>query len=93
MESLLYVAVAHAGSIGDAPKAATLLRNILDFVLSIAGIAGIIALVVAGSLYLSAGGDMRRAMLAKRAAIASVIGIAVVLSAWIIIDQLAAFFS
>lgn len=93
MESLFHVALAQSGSITNAPKAATLLSNILNFVLSIAGIAGIIALVVAGGLYLSAGGDMRRAALAKRAAIAAVIGIAVVLSAWIIIDQLAAFFS
>lgn len=93
MEYLFSVAAAQAGSIGDAPKAATLLRNILDFLLSIAGIAGIIALVAAGALYLFSGGDARRAALAKRAAIAAVIGIAVVFSAWLIIDQLAAFFS
>ncbi len=92
MESLSFVAVVHAGSISDAPRVVTLFGNVLDFLLSIAGIIGIIALVVAGSLYLTAGGDVRRIALAKRAAVAAIVGVAVVFSAWIIIGQIVAFF-
>jgi uncharacterized membrane protein len=93
MESLFYVAIVQAGSISDAPQVSSLLRNILDFLLSIVGIVGILGLVASGSMYLMAAGDMRRVSTAKRAALASVIGLIVVLGSWVIIDQLSVFFS
>jgi hypothetical protein len=93
MDNLFYVALAQAGSISDAPLVSSLLRNILDFLLSIVGIIGILGLVASGTMYLTAAGDMRRISTAKRAAFASVIGLVVVLGSWVIIDQLSAFFS
>ena len=82
-----------AGSITDAPGVASILLNILQFLLSIIGILGIIGLVVSGVLYFFSAGDTKRIALAKRSAVGSVVGIIVALGALVLVTQLAAFFS
>lgn len=85
--------VAHAaGVIEDATPIGTVLGNALSFLLSVAGILAILALAVSGVLYASAGGDERRAETAKKMALYSVTGIAVILSALVIVRQIADFF-
>ncbi len=81
-----------AGSITNAPQVADILLNILYFLLSIVGIVAIIGLVVAGGFYLTAGGNEQRITLAKRASLASVIGVIVALGALVIVSQLTKFF-
>ncbi|OGI16159.1 MAG: hypothetical protein A2878_03355 [Candidatus Moranbacteria bacterium RIFCSPHIGHO2_01_FULL_54_31] len=82
-----------AGVITDATPIAEILSNVLQFLLSIVGILGIIGLVVSGALYFFATGDNRQIAVAKRAALASVIGIVIALGAYILITQIASFFS
>lgn len=82
-----------AGVIEDAVPLSKVLLNILNFLLSVAGIVGIIGLVVAGIWYLTAAGDEGRIRLAKKAALASVIGLIVILSAYVIVSQIGKFFS
>ena len=84
---------AAAGVITDATPLASILLNVLQFLLSIAGILGIIGLGVSGALYFFAAGDQKRIALSKRSALASVLGIVIALGAWVLITQLAAFFS
>lgn len=91
--TLTFMNVAHAaGVIEDATPIAEVLTNALSFLLSIAGILGILSLAVSGVLYMTAGGDERRSEMAKRAALFSVMGIATVLAALVIVTQVAKFF-
>jgi predicted anti-sigma-YlaC factor YlaD len=95
MHNLFQIDIAYAvtGSITNAPRITHILLNALQFLLSIVGIVAIIGLVVAGIIYLTSGGNEKRVASAKRAVLASVIGIAVALGALVIVSQLTAFFS
>ncbi len=93
MVTVSWISVARAaGPIEDATPLTTVLLNRLQFVLSVAGIIGIIGLVVAGIWYLTAGGDEKRMRVAKSAALACIIGIAVVLSALVVVRQIGNWF-
>ncbi len=92
MKEFLLTPLAYAGSITSAPDISSILGNVLDFLLSIVGVVAILGLIVAGVMYLTAAGDMRKIALAKRMTIASIIGIMVVIGALIIVNQLAVFF-
>lgn len=81
-------AVHAAGVIEDAVPLSKVLTNTLNFLLSVAGVLGIIGLVVAGLLYLTAAGDEHRIELAKRATYFSVIGLVIVLGALVIVTTL-----
>lgn len=83
--SFLIIGVAHADMIADAPLVQTLLANVLTFLLQIAGILGIIAVVVSGIMIFLAGGDAERAKKAKQMMVYSVVGIAVVLGALMVV--------
>lgn len=95
MQNFFQIDMAYAatGSITNAPRITYILWNVLQFLLSIAGIVAIIALVFSGIFYLTSGGNEKRIETAKRAALWSVIGIAVVLSALVIVSQIVDFFS
>lgn len=93
MQNFFHIDVAQAGVITDAPSISHSLFNILQFLLSIAGILGIIGLVVSGILYFFSAGNEERAALAKRSALMAVIGIVIALGALVLVSQLAAFFS
>ena len=94
MDSSFSVPIAHAaGVITDATPIAKILTNVLGFLLSIVGGVAIIGLIVASVMYLTAFGDRERIVSAKRAMMASVIGIIVALGAWVLVSQLAVFFS
>ncbi len=90
---LVWPSILHAGAIEDATPVAQILRNILNFLLSVAGIVGIIGLVVAGFLYLTAYGDEERIRQAKLMLTWSVIGITVVLGALLLVTQIGNLFS
>ncbi len=90
---LLFPVFVFAGVISDAMPLSHVLANILQFVLSIAGVVAIIGTVIAGFLYLTAAGDEEKISLAKKAFYGSVIGGFVVLSALIMVTQLTQFFS
>jgi hypothetical protein len=81
-----------AGVIEDATPIAVVLTNILRFLLSAAGILAILSLAVSGILYMSASGDEQRAGMAKKAAIFSMTGIAVILASLVLVTQIANFF-
>ena len=85
--------IAQAGTISDATPIATILQNILNFLLSIIGVLAIISLVVAGLLYLTAAGDQKRIDTAKKAFFYAVIGIIVAFGALVIVSQLGALFA
>ena len=84
--------IAHADVIADAPSFGTLLSNVLTFLLQLAGILGIISLVVSGIMIYFSGGDAERAKKGKKAMLYSVVGIAVVLGAMMIVKTIAGFF-
>jgi NhaP-type Na+/H+ or K+/H+ antiporter len=93
LESFLCTNIAHAaGVIEDATPIAEVLTNALQFLLSIAGILGILSLAVSGVLYMTAVGDESRVAMAKKAALFSVMGIAVILASLVIVTQIAKFF-
>lgn len=81
-----------AGVIEDATPIAEVLANILQFLLSLAGILAILSLAISGVLYMVSNGDEQRAGTAKKAMLFSVIGIAVILAAFVIVAQVADFF-
>lgn len=89
----LSIPTAWAGVITDAKPMTALLGNVLNFLLSVAGVVGIIGLVISGVWYMTAGGDEDRVRLAKRMAVASVIGIIVVVGALVMVTQIVNFFS
>ncbi len=88
-----FIRIAHAvGVIDDAPPVSEVLGNILDFLLSAFGILAILALAVAGAMYLLSAGDTERAAQAKRAAMYAGVGVAVALGALVIVRQIGSFF-
>lgn len=92
MNNLLIKTASAAGVIDDATPISEVAGNILDFLLSVFGILAILALVVAGGMYLLSGGDTERAAQAKRAATYAMIGVAVALGALVIVRQIGSFF-
>jgi len=81
-----------AGSITNAPTFLKIFTNVLTFLLSIAGLVAIIAVVISGLLYLSSAGNPKMITLAKSALIFSVIGIIIVLGALVFVSQITRFF-
>jgi hypothetical protein len=80
-----------AGVIEDAPTIPYLLMNILNFLLQIFGLVAIIALVISGIFYLTAGGDEDRIKSAKKSVLYSIVGIVVALMGMIIIRTISEF--
>ena len=78
-----------AGPIDEAQPLSVGLMNILDFLLLIVGVVAIIGLVIAGSLYFFAGGDMRQIALAKKATFAGITGIVIALGGYVLIRTIA----
>lgn len=76
----------------DALSIAQIIANVLNFLLGILGVISIIMLVAAGMMYLTAAGSDSRIETAKNMTKWSIIGIAVALSALIIVKQVASFF-
>lgn len=85
--------VSAAGSIENATPLTTVFMNILQFLLSTIGIVGIIGMVLAGVLYLTATGDERRIRVAKQIAGACLIGTVVALGALVLVSQIGVWFS
>ncbi len=83
--------ICSAGAIDEAPRIPELLLNILNFLLQIFGIIAIIALVVSGIIYLTAGGSEDQIKMAKKYSFYSIIGIVVALSSLIIIKTIEIF--
>lgn len=88
----LFINVAKAGVITDAPSVSRIGMNVLFFLLSVGEIIAIIALVLAGILYLTANDDRKRMETAKRAATYSVLGVIVALGGMIVIKMMGQFF-
>ncbi len=82
-----------AGTIDEAPDVTKILGNILNFLLSVAGIVGIIGVVISGFLYLTAAGDEEQIRKAKIGLTWSGIGIVVVLGALLLVTQIGKFFA
>ena len=93
MSEYFFLPVAQAGVITDAKPISQILLDALSFLLSVAGIVGILMLVVAGIMYLTAGGDEKRMQFGKRAAVAIVIGLVVVLGALVLVTQIGKLFA
>ncbi len=89
----IFMNTAHAaGVIEDATPIATVLANALQFLLSVGGILAILSLAVSGVLYMLSSGDESRAEMAKKSALFSVTGMAVILASLVIVTQIANFF-
>lgn len=89
----MFANTAHAaGVIEDATPLAEVLTHALQFLLSVGGILAILSLAVSGVLYMLSSGDERRAEMAKKAALFSVTGIAVILASLVLVMQIANFF-
>lgn len=87
------ISIAHAGVITDAPSISTVGMRILNYLLSVAEIIAIIALVISGILYFVSAGDEKKVELAKRAVNYSVMGVAMALGGLIIVKLIGEFFS
>jgi hypothetical protein len=84
--------IAHAGVISDAPTLKSISMNILSFLLSVAGIVAIIALVVSGAMYFFSAGDENRIQIAKRSAKYAIVGIILAMGGMILIKAAGQFF-
>lgn len=88
-----FISVAHAGIITDAPSISDIGTRILNFLLSVAGIIAIIALVLSGILYTMSNGDEKRMEVAKKTAQYAVLGVVVAMSGMVVIRLMGKFFS
>jgi hypothetical protein len=87
---LSFVTVVHAaGVIEDAVPISTIISNILGFILGAVGVVGMLSFAVSGFLYIASQGNESAMKQAKQAMIYSVIGVAVVATALIIVRTLA----
>lgn len=78
--------------VGTSLSILAILKNALDFLLSIVGIIAIIMLVVGGIMYLTSAGDEDRIDTAKSIVKYALIGIFVALTSLVLVNQLARFF-
>ena len=69
-----------------------LLSNILKWVLSIVGIAGVIAFAVAGLLYLTAGGEEKKIEKAKQVMVFAIVGVVVALLGLVAVSAISGLF-
>jgi len=84
------VNVAHAtGVIEDAIPISKILSDTLSFVLGVAGVLAMVSLTVSGLLYITAQGNETGMKQAKQAMIYSIIGVAVCVTALIIVRTVA----
>lgn len=86
---LCFPLVVCAGPLDSTKPIIDTLTNILNFLLSIAGILSIIGLGVAGFLYLSSAGDLRRVAIAKKAFVSAGIGLLLSLGGYILFKLIA----
>lgn len=75
-----------------APTLLQIIRNVLNFLLSLVGVLAIIMLVWGGIMYLTSAGDEKRADTAKSIVKWAIIGIAVALASLVLVTQVAKFF-
>lgn len=78
--------IAQAGVITDAPNLTEVLMRVLDFLLTVAGMLALIGLIISGITYLVSSGDEKLIAIAKKSFNYSIIGMAVVLGALVIIE-------
>ncbi len=76
----------------EAQTLSQIAERLLNFLLSMVGILGIVMIVVGGLMYFAAAGDEKRADTAKKIVLFAVIGVAVALSALIIVRAIANLF-
>lgn len=89
----MFVEMAQAGgTIAAAPSFADILLKAFDFLLTVATIVSIIALVIAGTMYFFAAGDKKRMDRAKSALTGSIAGIAIIAGIMVIIYAIIGFF-
>jgi len=88
-----FINIAHAGVISDAPTFKEIGINVLDFLLSAAGIIAIIVLVLSGMIYLFSAGDERRIEVAKKSATYAIVGIILILGSMVLVRLIGGFFN
>ena len=87
-----FVEIAHAGVITEAPTFQQIGLNVLNFLLSVAGILAIIMLRLSGIFYFLAAGNEARMEKAKKSAIYSILGIIIIVSGMVMIRMINQFF-
>jgi hypothetical protein len=85
---MILINIARAGVIDDAPTFAQIGLNILNFLLSVAGVIVIISLMVSGILYFISAGDEKKISQAKKSFWYAVVGIAAVMAAMIMVKTI-----
>lgn len=81
-----------SSEISEAVSLTQILLNILNFLLSVAGVIALIMLVVGGVTYVTSAGEEERIKTAKKIFLYSIVGIALTLAAMVIVRQIAKFF-
>lgn len=80
-----------AGVIENAPTLRQAGINVLNFLLSVAGIIAILALVLSGILYFFAAGDERRMEVAKKTATYAIVGIVLIMGSMVLVRLIGGF--
>lgn len=90
---MMLIETVHAGGvIDDAPTFAVVLSNVFTFLLQVAGIIGIIGIVLAGILYLTANGNPKQIDKAKKITVATIVGVVILFASLVILKTIAGFF-
>jgi hypothetical protein len=87
-----FINIAHAGVITDAPTFQNIGINILSFLLWIAGIIAIIALVISGIRYFFSFGDEAKMEIAKKSTEYAIVGIILVAGSMVLVRMIGQFF-
>ncbi len=77
----------------QAPTIAEIVSNVLQFLLGIAGTIALIAMVIGGIMYLTAGGDENRVDAGKKVFLSAVTGIIIIMASLAIVRTVAGFFA
>jgi type IV secretory pathway VirB2 component (pilin) len=91
MFTFCIINIAHAGVISDAPTFEQIGMNILNFLLSVAGIVAIIALVLSGIMYFFSAGDERKMEVAKKSALYAILGIVLIMGSMVLVRLIGGF--
>jgi hypothetical protein len=80
-----------AGPLDKAPKLNSYLVSAIQFLTTLIGVIAVLAIVIAGIMYMTSGGDVGRVQFAKKALWSGIIGLVVAISALLITKLIVGF--
>ena len=89
LQAIFFISDVYAGVLDEAPPLQYYFVNVLRFLLSVSGSVAVIAIILAGVMYMTSGGNASRVTTAKQYLLWSIIGLCIILLSLVIVSAVA----